>query len=153
MDRNAWNRYQKGGSWHYDVVAPGFKYNMTDIAAALGLCQLELLPQMQETRERYAAIYDEAFSRLNAINLQRQVPNGKNARHLYYIRVQEEQTDHSTGMNLSRSSALTILAPVSILFPSICIHIIKSIWAPRKETTPRRSIFTAKSSRYRYIHQ
>lgn len=91
MDRNAWNRYQKGGSWHYDVVAPGFKYNMTDIAAALGLCQLELLPEMQKTRERYAAIYDAAFSGMKAIGLQGQVPYGRNARHLYYIRVKEDQ--------------------------------------------------------------
>lgn len=120
MDRNAWNRYQKGGSWHYDVVAPGFKYNMTDIAAALGLCQLELLPQMQEIRERYAAIYDDAFSRLNAITLQRQVPYGRNARHLYYIRVQEDKLTIDRNEFIEKLSAYNI--GTSVHFIPIHLH-------------------------------
>ncbi len=47
MSRDAWQRYGKGGSWFYEVEAPGFKYNMTDIQAALGLVQLRRLDQFQ----------------------------------------------------------------------------------------------------------
>jgi len=47
LSRDAWKRYDKGGSWRYEVLAPGFKYNMTDIQAALGLWQLRKLPAFQ----------------------------------------------------------------------------------------------------------
>src|SRR5205807_2387829 len=42
MSRDAWKRYDQGASWRYEVLLPGFKYNMTDIQAAIGLCQLRL---------------------------------------------------------------------------------------------------------------
>ncbi len=50
MSHNAWNRYAKGGSWKYDIAEPGFKYNMFDIQAALGLVQLSRLEEMQAAR-------------------------------------------------------------------------------------------------------
>lgn len=62
MDEGAWSRYEKGGSHSYDVAEPGFKYNMTDISAAIGLCQLEKLPWMERRRREIAAQYDAAFS-------------------------------------------------------------------------------------------
>ena len=40
MSRDAWKRYAKGGSWSYEILAPGYKYNLTDLAAAIGLPQL-----------------------------------------------------------------------------------------------------------------
>ena len=66
MSRNAWNRYAKGGSWKYDIVEPGFKYNMFDMQAALGLHQLERLEDMQARRLRIAARYQEAFVPMDA---------------------------------------------------------------------------------------
>ena len=50
LSRQAWNRYAQGGSWRYDIVAPGFKYNLTDIAAAMGLVQLDRAAQMRDRR-------------------------------------------------------------------------------------------------------
>ena len=50
MNRDAWKRYGASGSWFYDVVCPGFKYNMTDIQAALGLHQLRRLPAVHARR-------------------------------------------------------------------------------------------------------
>jgi dTDP-4-amino-4,6-dideoxygalactose transaminase len=50
MSRDAWKRYDEGGSWFYEVLVPGFKYNMTDIQAALGLWQLRKLEQFQQRR-------------------------------------------------------------------------------------------------------
>jgi dTDP-4-amino-4,6-dideoxygalactose transaminase len=61
ISRDAWKRYTAEGSWAYDVVAPGFKYNLTDIASALGLVQLERAEAMARRREAIAQRYHEAF--------------------------------------------------------------------------------------------
>lgn len=93
MNRNAWNRYGKGGTWRYDVVTFGFKYNMTDIQASLGLSQLKKLPMMQEMRERYAKKYNEAFQNLPGIGLMDQMDYGRNAWHLYILRIEDLKID------------------------------------------------------------
>ena len=61
MDRNAWKRFAKAGSPRYDIAAPGFKYNMMDIQAALGIHQLPRLDGFIEARRRLAMRYNEAF--------------------------------------------------------------------------------------------
>ncbi len=87
MDKNAYNRYQEGGSHLYDVVYPGYKFNMGELAAALGLAQLERLDQMQATRRRYAALYEEGFASIPGIKTLRQLPERENAWHLFVIQV------------------------------------------------------------------
>ena len=62
MDREAWKRFAKEGSPRYDVAVPGFKYNMMDIQAALGLHQLKRLDGFIAERARLAARYDAAFA-------------------------------------------------------------------------------------------
>ena len=57
MSHGALSRYEQGGSWRYDVVLPGFKYNMSDIQASLGLCQLRRLPDFQKRRTEIANQY------------------------------------------------------------------------------------------------
>ena len=85
MDKNAYNRYQEGGSHLYDVVYPGYKFNMGELAAALGLAQLERLDQMQATRRRYATLYEEGFASIPGIKTLRQLPERENAWHLFVI--------------------------------------------------------------------
>ncbi|GAA6514442.1 DegT/DnrJ/EryC1/StrS family aminotransferase [Phocea massiliensis] len=87
MDKNAYNRYQEGGSHLYDVVYPGYKFNMGELAAALGLAQLERLDQMQATRRRYATLYEEGFASIPGIKTLRQLPERENAWHLFVIQV------------------------------------------------------------------
>ncbi|MHB8425171.1 MAG: DegT/DnrJ/EryC1/StrS family aminotransferase, partial [Gammaproteobacteria bacterium] len=60
MSRDAWKRYDKGGSWYYEVILPGFKYNMTDIQAAIGLVQLRRLAGFQARRREIVARYQTA---------------------------------------------------------------------------------------------
>lgn len=108
MNKNAWNRYGKGGSWKYDVVEPGYKYNMTDFQAALGLCQLERLEKMQQTREKYAQIYNQAFSELEGIELLKQLDTGKSAHHLYIIKVKNER------LNITRDEFIEKLTEMNI---------------------------------------
>lgn len=67
MDKDAWKRYSHGGNWRYDVSLIGYKYNMPDLCAALGLSQLAKLPSMQERREKIAARYVEALEQIPGI--------------------------------------------------------------------------------------
>ena len=86
MTRDAWKRYHKGGNWRCEVVAPGFKYNMTDIQAALGLCQLRKLAAFQERRRQVVQRYTEAFRDDDTFELPVERPNVKHAWHLYVLR-------------------------------------------------------------------
>ena len=62
MSKNAWDRFAKGGTWKYDVPAPGYKYNLTDIASALGLVQLERIGELYARRLKIMQFYEEAFA-------------------------------------------------------------------------------------------
>ena len=87
MSREAWRRYEKGGSWKYDIVLPGFKYNMTDLHASLGLCQLRRLPDFQQRRREIANEYTQAFQELEEVELPASRPEVGHAWHLYVIRL------------------------------------------------------------------
>jgi len=88
MSRDAWKRYERGGNWFYEVVVPGFKYNMTDIQAALGLWQLRKLAGFQERRRAVVRMYDEAFGQNDALQLPARRPEVEHAWHLYVLRLQ-----------------------------------------------------------------
>lgn len=88
IDRHAWKRYTAEGSWYYEVHEAGFKYNLTDIAAALGLVQLGRAEQLWERRRAIASRYTEAFGPREEVR----VPPGGEARdlhswHLYVLRL------------------------------------------------------------------
>lgn len=89
MSKNAWNRYSGKGSWFYEVEYPGFKYNMTDMQAALGLVQMKKLQSMQEKRESIAKIYNEAFSKIEGLITPYDNAENVHAWHLYVIRLKE----------------------------------------------------------------
>lgn len=93
MSRDAWCRYEKGGSWRYDVVAPGFKYNMTDPAAAMGLVQLRRLDAMQERRRHLAGLYADGLGDVAALELPSTRPGVRHAHHLYPVRLREGRLD------------------------------------------------------------
>ncbi len=90
MSRDAWNRYSRDGSPHYDVVAAGFKCNMMDIQAAIGLQQLARFESMQQRRARIWRRYDDAFARLPIWLPMPPAANTVHARHLYTILVDED---------------------------------------------------------------
>lgn len=87
MSRDAWKRYDKGGSWFYEVVLPGFKYNMTDIQAALGLWQLKKLEAFQRRRRQVVEAYNQAFSQEEALETPVERPEVEHAWHLYVLRL------------------------------------------------------------------
>ena len=92
INRDAFDRFTaKVPSWYYEIVAPGFKYNLTDIAAALGLHQLKRLPGFQVRREQIAQRYDEAFADLPIIRPPRPAQAGDvHSWHLYVIRLSDD---------------------------------------------------------------
>ena len=90
MSRDAWRRYDKGGSWRYDIVIPGFKYNMTDIQAALGLWQLRKLTGFQERRREIVQAYTDAFSGMDALETPVERPWVEHAWHLYVLRLRTD---------------------------------------------------------------
>lgn len=91
MSRDAWKRYGQGGSWFYEVVRPGFKCNMTDIQASLGLHQLERLAELQQRRHAVVDVYQEGFADLGSIELPVELPGYRSAWHLYPIRLRLDQ--------------------------------------------------------------
>lgn len=87
MSRDAYKRYTAEGSWFYEVVLPGYKCNMTDIQAALGLCQLRKLPAFQQRRRDIVRRYQQAFSQLGELDTPAERPEVESAWHLYAIRL------------------------------------------------------------------
>ena len=91
ISHDAWNRYSSEGSWYYEVFFPGYKYNMTDIAAAIGIEQLKKCSRFWEARRRIAAAYDEGFAELPEIRTPVCHPDLQHAWHLYVIQLDLER--------------------------------------------------------------
>jgi dTDP-4-amino-4,6-dideoxygalactose transaminase len=91
MSRDAWKRYTEAGYKHWDIVCPGFKYNMTDVAASLGLHQLKKLPRFTADRRRLTEYYDQAFDDLSdyLVPLKRR-EYVDSAYHLYVLQIKSE---------------------------------------------------------------
>jgi dTDP-4-amino-4,6-dideoxygalactose transaminase len=87
MSHDAWKRYDKGGSWYYEVIYPGFKYNMTDIQAAIGLAQLKKIGYFQKRRREIVKAYNEAFKGQDALELPVERAEVTHAWHLYVLRL------------------------------------------------------------------
>ena len=89
MSKDAWNRYTDKGSWYYEITEAGFKDNMTDIAAAIGLEQLAKLDAMNAQREKIASQYNTEFSKIPELK----IPvvksfTTKHSWHLYPLRLE-----------------------------------------------------------------
>ena len=90
MSRDAFDRFTSTvPSWYYEIVAPGYKYNLTDIAAALGLHQLKKARAFQQRRAELAARYDAALAGLPVMLPPRALPGDMHAWHLYVLRLAE----------------------------------------------------------------
>jgi len=91
MSRDAWRRYSNEGAWRYDVSYPGFKYNMTDIAAAMGMVQLRRLPALHRRRQQLAALYTQLLADVPQLMVPVSRPEVEHAWHLYVIRLRPER--------------------------------------------------------------
>jgi dTDP-4-amino-4,6-dideoxygalactose transaminase len=91
MDRDAWKRYDKSGSWYYEIHDVGFKYNLSDIHAAIGLAQLRRVDELMERRAAIARAYSEAFARCDALQTPYAERAVEHAWHLYVLRLRPER--------------------------------------------------------------
>jgi UDP-4-amino-4,6-dideoxy-N-acetyl-beta-L-altrosamine transaminase len=122
ISKSAWTRYEAGGSWHYEILAPGFKYNMTDVAAALGLAQLARAEEFLARRKQIAARYTAAFRALTDFVEPPPVapPDGAHAWHLYVIRLKLERLRIDRDEFIARLQ--TAKVGVSVHFIPIHMH-------------------------------
>ncbi len=89
ISKDAWMRYTTEGNWYYEITAPGFKYNLTDIAAAMGLVQLKRAYAMLKRRRQIAYMYNDAFKDLPEVETPYTVED--HAWHLYVIRLRTDR--------------------------------------------------------------
>lgn len=120
ISRDAWNRYGDGGNWHYEVLAAGFKYNLSDIQSAIGLHQLRKLERFIEIRTKYAQIYHRALADVEEIELPPDDDSCRHSWHLYMLRLRLEQ------LNLDRAAFIRALSRknigASVHFIPISLH-------------------------------
>ena len=84
LSRDAWTRYS-GGAWDYRIVAPGYKYNMTDVAAAIGVHQLRRAEELRQARAERAARYREGFAEVCELELPPDLADRIHSWHLFTI--------------------------------------------------------------------
>lgn len=120
MSRDAWKRYGQGGSWFYQVDEPGFKYNMTDVQAAMGVAQLRKLDRFQARRREIVAAYNLAFQQVDALELPVERPEVEHAWHLYVLRLRLDALRISRNQFIDELTALNI--GTSVHFIPIHIH-------------------------------
>lgn len=87
MSKDAWKRFMGNGAWYYEIVAPGFKYNLTDVAAAIGLCQLEQVEQLWQARCEIARALREQLADVAELQLPVELPNRRHAWHLFAVQL------------------------------------------------------------------
>lgn len=114
MDRTTWDRYTSPrASWEYDIVAPGFKFNLPDLLAAIGVEQLKKVDLFLEKRERIVEKYNQAFKDLDFLRLP---PSEKgNCWHLYLLRIVPEK------LSIGRNEFAQLLQKAGI---GISVHFI-----------------------------
>ncbi len=88
LSRSAWNRFQVGGSWHYEILSAGYKYNLTDLAAALGVTQLQKADRFRAERKAIAESYAEQLRPYaELIETPKERKDRQSAWHIYPIRL------------------------------------------------------------------
>ncbi len=87
ISRDAWKRYTAQGSWSYEIVAPGYKYNLTDIASGIGIAQLAKAEKMRQRRQEIAERYNQIFSKYPGLQIPAQREDCQHAWHLYILRL------------------------------------------------------------------
>jgi dTDP-4-amino-4,6-dideoxygalactose transaminase len=108
ISRDAWKRFQSDGHWYYEIVAPGYKYNMTDLAAAIGIHQLRKADDLHRKRAALANTYTEMLAPVEELILPAVCPNRIHSWHLYVIRLRLER------LSLDRSQVIELLKQAGI---------------------------------------
>jgi perosamine synthetase len=123
ISRNAWNRYTSAGTWFYEIEDAGFKYNMTDMAAALGLVQLSRAEELLDARRMLAAAYTRAIAGsavADVLELPRDELDGSHAWHLFIVRLALERLSIDRGQAIEGLKAAGV--GTSVHFIPLHLH-------------------------------
>ena len=117
ISKNAWTRYMASGNWYYEIVAPGFKYNMTDLAASLGIAQLGKADQFHQQRLALAHRYTAAFGRIADFveTPPDALPGGMHSWHLYIIKLRLDRLTIDRGRFIEELKEAKIGASVHFI--------------------------------------
>jgi dTDP-4-amino-4,6-dideoxygalactose transaminase/lipopolysaccharide/colanic/teichoic acid biosynthesis glycosyltransferase len=115
MSHDAWNRYSAEGSWYYEVVRPGFKYNMTDLQAAIGLHQLRKQSLLHARRAEIARRYDAAFEDYDSFQIPTSFAHVDHAWHLYVLRLRLDRMGIDRNQFIDELAARKIASSVHFI--------------------------------------
>jgi len=135
IGRDAWKRYSAAGSWFYEVLDSGFKYNLTDIQSAIGIVQLGKCDQMRDARAKIAHRYSEAFAPERALQVPTIMEGCETAWHIYPLRLNLEE------LSITRSEMIEKLKErgvgTSVHFIPLHMHpYYKNTYGYREEDFP-----------------
>lgn len=91
ISRDAWKRFTREGSWYYEIIAPGFKYNLPDTAAAIGVHQLAKAERLWQARCAIAARYREGLAAIPGLRLPVERPDARHSWHLFVVRIDQHR--------------------------------------------------------------
>ena len=123
IGRDAWKRYAAGGAWYYEIEEAGYKYNLTDMAAALGLVQLSRADELLTARRELVTWYRESFAASGAedlLELPQDEPDGSHAWHLFIVRLRLDRLDIDRATVIDRMGAAGV--GTSVHFIPLHIH-------------------------------
>jgi len=120
ISKQAWNRYSDRGDWYYEVLRPGFKYNLTDIMSAIGIHQLRKLNDFIEKRTRIAHYYNQIFGGAEEFEIPPNKEYCRHAWHLYALRLNLDQLEIDRAEFISQLRQLGI--GTSVHFIPIPLH-------------------------------
>jgi dTDP-4-amino-4,6-dideoxygalactose transaminase len=131
ISQDAWNRYADRGHWYYQVLASGFKYNLSDIQSAIGIHQLRKLEHFITTRERYARVYNELLVDVEELELPPDKSDCRHSWHLYTLRLNLDklEVDRDEFIALLRREGVS----TSVHFIPIPLHPFFAEFACRPE--------------------
>lgn len=101
ISRDAWKRFTAEGSWYYEILAPGFKYNLTDIASAIGVHQVRKADRLHQQRRFWAQRYTQGLADVEELILPTEQPNRIHSWHLYVIRLKLDRLKIDRGQFIS----------------------------------------------------
>jgi len=115
MNKDAWKRYTEFGSWYYEIFEPGYKYNMMDIQAALGIHQLDRLDAFNGRRQEIAGRYQQAFAEMPELCLPRLLPDRKHVFYHYPLQIAGNRLSIDRAQFIQELSAAKIGASVHFI--------------------------------------
>lgn len=135
IQKDAWNRYRKGGSWEYSVAECGYKCNLSDLNAALGVAQMAQIDDFTAARRRIRKAYDDAFAEIPELETPPESEHSDHAWHLYVLRLSLSELD---GDRADFANDLTEAGVgVSVHFIPIQMHPFYLQWSDGAPCCPR----------------